>query len=244
MNFRVRNNRGQKLIDFCKGTGLIITNIIFQQHLRRRYTWLKPGDTARYQIEYIMIKKKHKTHVAQSKTYPGADKCSDHNVVVMKYKLQRKKNLNKPALNNSKLAVNKLKEEREIENYNNRINQNLNYTETETTHTNQQWKKLKHAITTAAKETLGILKQHPRKQEINEKTITLIEQRRKHKHDKNKREYNRLRYLINRQAKKDKEEWLGQYCGEIENQLNRGNTEKSYNLNRKLFGKPKIKKKN
>jgi phage gp45-like len=69
----------------------MITNTIFQQHPRRRYTWLKPGDTARYQIDYIMIKKKHKIHVQQSKTYPGTDKCSAHNVAVMKYKLQRKK---------------------------------------------------------------------------------------------------------------------------------------------------------
>jgi hypothetical protein len=47
--------------------------------------------------------------------------CSDHNVVVMKYKLQRKKKMYKPALNNSKRAVRKLKEEKEIENYNNMI---------------------------------------------------------------------------------------------------------------------------
>ena len=68
---------------------------------------------------------------------------------------------------------------------------------------------------------------------------TVIEQRRKNKHDKNKSEYDRL---IKRQGKKDKEEWLGQQCEEIENHLNRGNTEKSYNFIRKLFfggGNPK-----
>jgi len=53
----VRNNRGQRLSDFCKGKEFIITNTIFQQHPKRRYTWLKPGDTARYQIDYIMIKR-------------------------------------------------------------------------------------------------------------------------------------------------------------------------------------------
>jgi hypothetical protein len=42
-----------------------------------------------------------------------------------------------------------------------------------------------------------------------------------------------------KQAKKDKEEWLGQYFEEIENQVNRGNTEKPLNLIGKLFGKPK-----
>ena len=97
---------------------------------------------------------------------------------------------------------------------------------------------LKHTITTAAKETLGNLKQQPRKPWISEKTVTLIEQRRKHKYDKNKSEYNRLRNLINRKAKKDKEEWLGQYCEEIENSLI---GEILNNLIRKLFGKVKLK---
>ena len=60
----------------------------------------------------------------------------------------------------------------------------MNYTETETTDTNQQWENFKHAITTGANETLGILKQQPRIRWISEKTITLIEQRRKHKRDK------------------------------------------------------------
>jgi len=56
---------------------------------------------------------------------------------------------------------------------------------------------------------------------MSEKTITLIEQRRKHKHDKTKTEYKRLRNLINRKAEKDKEEWLEQNFEEIESQLNR-----------------------
>jgi len=68
--------------------------------------------------------------------------------------------------------------------------QRLNYTETEPTDTNQQWENLKHAITMAGKEILGKLKQQPRKLWISKITITLIEQRRKHKHDKNKSEYN------------------------------------------------------
>jgi len=81
----VRNNRRQRLIDFCKENELIITNTFFQQHPRRQYTWVKPGDTVRHQIECIMVKKKYNIHVKQLKTYPGADICSDHNVVVVKY---------------------------------------------------------------------------------------------------------------------------------------------------------------
>ena len=100
----------------------------------------------------------------------------------MKFKLQRKKQIYKPALNKSNW------EEQEIENYNNRTKRNLNYSET--TDTNQKWENLKHTMKTAAKDTLGELKQQPIKPWISEKTLIVIGQRRKHKHDKNKSEYN------------------------------------------------------
>ena len=76
----------------------------------------------------------------------------------------------------------------------------------------------------------------PRKPWISEKTVTLIEQRRKHKYDKNKSEYDRLTNIINRKAKEDKEKWFGQYCEETVNQHNQGNTEKSCKHIIKLFG--------
>jgi len=45
----------------------------------------------------------------------------------------------------------------------------LNYTETEATHTNQQWENLKQAIITAAIDILGKLKQQTRIPWISEK---------------------------------------------------------------------------
>jgi hypothetical protein len=60
----------------------------------------------------------------------------------MKYKLQRKKKIYKSTLKNSKWAVSKPNDEREIEKYNNGVKQNLKYTETETIYTNQQWDNL------------------------------------------------------------------------------------------------------
>jgi len=86
-----------------------------------------------------MVKKKYKIQVQESTTYPGAEICSDHNVIALMYKLQRRKKVHKPQANNSKWAVSKLKENEDIENYKNGIQQNLNNKETETTDTNQQW---------------------------------------------------------------------------------------------------------
>ena len=38
----IRNEAGQRLIEFCKENALIIANTLFQQHKRRLYTWTSP----------------------------------------------------------------------------------------------------------------------------------------------------------------------------------------------------------
>src|SRR6476469_1916524 len=42
-----RNDRGERLIEFCKSQNLVITNTWFQQETRRRYTWKSPDDLRR-----------------------------------------------------------------------------------------------------------------------------------------------------------------------------------------------------
>ena len=38
----IRNEAGQRLIEFCKENTLVIENTLFQQHKRRLYTWTSP----------------------------------------------------------------------------------------------------------------------------------------------------------------------------------------------------------
>ena len=38
----IRNEAGQRLIEFCQEKALIIANTLFQQHKRRLYTWTSP----------------------------------------------------------------------------------------------------------------------------------------------------------------------------------------------------------
>ena len=38
----VRNEAGQRIIEFCQKNALFIANILFQQHKRRLYTWTSP----------------------------------------------------------------------------------------------------------------------------------------------------------------------------------------------------------
>ena len=38
----IRNEAGQRLIEFCQDNALIIANTLFQQHKRRLYIWTSP----------------------------------------------------------------------------------------------------------------------------------------------------------------------------------------------------------
>lgn len=85
-----RNERQEKMVEVCKKNKTVLTNTWFQQEKRRRYTWKKPGDTSRYQIDYTLVRQRYRNSVKSSQSYPIADADSDHNLVAMgvKWKLK------------------------------------------------------------------------------------------------------------------------------------------------------------
>ena len=50
----MRNEAGQRLIEFCQENALVIANTFFQQHKRRFYTWTSPDGQYQNQIDYIL----------------------------------------------------------------------------------------------------------------------------------------------------------------------------------------------
>ena len=50
----VRNEAGQRIIEFCQEKALVIPNTLFQQHKRRLYTWTSPDGQHQKQIDYII----------------------------------------------------------------------------------------------------------------------------------------------------------------------------------------------
>ena len=51
----VRNEAGQRLIEFCQENALVIANILFQQHKRRLCTWKSPDGQQQNKIDYIIF---------------------------------------------------------------------------------------------------------------------------------------------------------------------------------------------
>ena len=86
----IRNERGERLLEFCVDNDMTVCNTLFQHHARRRYTWISPGDRVRNQIDFILVRQRWRTSILDCKTFPGADCGSDHNLLAMKMRIKLK----------------------------------------------------------------------------------------------------------------------------------------------------------
>jgi len=87
----IRNEVGQRLIEFCQENALVIANTLFQQHKRRLYTWTSPDGQHQNQIDYILCSQRWGSSIQSTKTRPGADCGSDHKLLIGKFRLKLKK---------------------------------------------------------------------------------------------------------------------------------------------------------
>ena len=84
----IRNEGGQRLIEFCQENALVIANTRFQQHNRRLYTWTSPDGQHRNQIDYIFCCQIWRSAIQAAKTRTGADCGSDHELLTAKFRLK------------------------------------------------------------------------------------------------------------------------------------------------------------
>ena len=63
----VRNEAGQRLIEFCQENALVIANILFQQHKKRLYTWTSPDSQCRNQIDHILCSQRWRSSIQSAK---------------------------------------------------------------------------------------------------------------------------------------------------------------------------------
>ena len=89
--FGIRNETGQRLIEFCQEKALVIANTVFQQHKRRLCTWTSPDGQHRNQIDYMLCSQRWSSSIQSAKTRSGADCGSDHELLLAKFRLKLKK---------------------------------------------------------------------------------------------------------------------------------------------------------
>jgi len=84
----VQNEARQWLTEFWQENALVIANSLFQQHER---TWTSPNGQHWYQIVYIFCSQRLRISIQSAKTRLGADCCSDHDLLIAKFRFKLKK---------------------------------------------------------------------------------------------------------------------------------------------------------
>ena len=86
----MQNEAGKRLIEFCQDNTMVIANTLFQ-HIRRLYTWTSPDGLYQNKIDCIPYSQRCRSSIQSSKTRPGADCGSDHELLIAKFRLKLKK---------------------------------------------------------------------------------------------------------------------------------------------------------
>ena len=63
----VKNEAGQRLIEFCQENALVIANTLFQQPKRRLYTWTSPDGQHLNQTDYILCSQRWRSSIQSAK---------------------------------------------------------------------------------------------------------------------------------------------------------------------------------
>ena len=64
----VRNEAGQRLIEFCQENALVIANTLLQQLMIRLYTWTSPDGQYQNHIDYILCGQRWRSSIQSAKT--------------------------------------------------------------------------------------------------------------------------------------------------------------------------------
>ena len=84
----MRNEAGQRLIEFCQENALVIANTLFQQHKGRLYTWTSADGQHQNQTDSILCSQRWRSSIQSAKTRPGADCGSDHELLITKFSVE------------------------------------------------------------------------------------------------------------------------------------------------------------
>ena len=225
-----RNERGDKLEEFCLAHNLVIGNTLFQQHPRRLWTWLSPGDRVRNQIDYIMVRNRWRSSLLSVKTRPGADCGSDHQLLVAAIRLRLK--ASKSGSRPIRFDVESVSEQFKVQ-VKNKFELLMRAADEEKT-PNELWEEMKEVVFTTAKGNIPRRKR--RKQPwISNRTLELADKRQTAKIRGDRTEWQHLNREVTTSVKADQKAFIEKKCEEIEK--SGGNSKKIFGVVRELTRK-------
>src|SRR5664279_1800877 len=243
-----RNERSDRLIDFCYVNNLCITNTRYKQaKYNRSWTWESPDGQTHNQIDYIIVSRKLIASVRNSRAFPSADCGSDHQLVMANIRLKWK--TKKTVARIKKIDIQQLKNEDVKRQYHTEVEAKWQKTITEPIiSADEEWNKVKSIIQDTSKEVVGYKKEVQGKEWLSNDTIELMAERRKYKskrseHPDMAKHHNYLCRQVRKSAKTDKENHIYGICKEVEEAREQNKTRAVYEGIRKITEKhaPRIK---
>lgn len=235
-----RNDRGDRLLDFCAEKGLRIMNTYFRHAKRHKLTWNHPNGVHRSCIDYVLTKKRWSTAVQDVIVRRGADFGSDHELILanvkIKFKAERKQARGGIRLNTEKLESDSVKKtlQRKIQERFSLISENTSLNQEE------RWNTGKEALMQTAEEILG--KKRPTRQPwMTDQVLNACDKRRDAKRkknnsptDENKEEYRVACRKVKRECQRAKERWIEDKCLDCESHFRRGSSRPLFRTVREL----------
>ena len=230
------NDRGLRLLEFASAHRLTIANTLYPHKQSRRTTWHAPNGKIHNQIDFILTPRRFKSSInkARTRTYPGADIGSDHDLVLLILKVKLKKN-QQPANPRIKFNLDKLKDPNVEEIFQAKLGGRFAALTLLDNDINDLTINFNEAVRATADEVLG--RQRRKHQPwTNNDILDLCDKRRELKPSKfsNSKEYRRANKLVRESMQKAREKWINDQCDDIEKSMQMGNCKKAYETLRKL----------
>ena len=211
----VRNDAGDRLVQFCQENRFRIANTWYIKPKRRLYTWTSPNGQYRNQIDFILCQQRWKSSIASTKTLPGADCGSDHQLLVAKVKLKLCK-IKKSTIQ-KRFNVDNISPRYAVE-----VKNSFDSLSSDGKDPEELWREIRDT-------TIKIVEKHvpyqkPKKTDkwLSDNTIKVADQRRMAKARGNKEEVKKLSAQFQREARKDKERQLNEYCQHLDDANRKG----------------------
>ena len=191
-------------MEFASLNDLKLANTFGPHKASRRWTWHSPNGKHHNQIDYIIIKRRLQNSVNIAKTsFPGADIGSDHDLVMMTFKLHLKK-VSKQGHSRIRFDLEKLKDPEVAETFKAMIGGKfapLTLLDADDVNMGDLINKFNVAVTETANETLGKYRHH-KQPWVTPNILHLCNKRRELKKDKFTTEGAKQYKAVNQQIKK------------------------------------------
>ena len=241
------NDRGLRLLEFASYNDVVLANTLGRHKASRRRTWHAPNGIHHNQIDYILVQSRFRSCINQAKTrtFPGADIGSDHDLVLMNFRVRLKKRIKKGNIR-IKFNLDRLKDPTIVEAFQATIGGRFE----PLLALEDNVESLTTSFNTAMMETAThLLGKHRRKTKpwITNEILDMCDRRRNLKKIKNTtgaHEYRIVNKTIRSDMKKAKVGWIEKQCTDIEKSLAKNNSKRAYQIVKELTQKKQARVRN